>query len=415
MSSGFGKTFGTTSHTDASVAFAASSQTFSASGSTCQTFAAAGHTSAASQGTCPSQTSAESHEAGHTLGAISVAEVDADVDEGSPLPFNASGLPDICGVSTIFSNLPPLPSASPTVMENVQGLCVPIDSERPQLFSQGAGKKVAGSADAEQRVFSKPCPIPAHDANGRPVRCCVLSMSSSKAAASHKLTNHLSKIRCMKSGDQALSQRPHGTSRVLADNFAFFVDGMLEEANATSQVAYCAARLSPSERQVYGCRRAYKPDAGPGTDLAGFCNATLQKTCFRPKSFCCTCLPEGERDSPAGSWKKCSCNNAEFQAAVDAEKREAAAAHAAVEAAKREAKRQGPRRRLQTVPQLLGASSSTAPTAAAAAAADTSVVPIGASDNAADTLAAATTLGAADTLGAAAVALEAEPQHAAGA
>eukprot|EP00965_Chrysotila_dentata_P056421 1872284-Pleurochrysis_carterae.AAC.1 len=79
-------------------------------------------------------------------------------------------------------------------------------------------------------------------------------------------------------------------------------------------LAYCAKGLGPNALQS-GCRRALRLSGG---DMTGCCNAQLQVHCFMPKGFVCKCEPD-RFFSKLSSWKRCSCNDQDFQAAVDAE------------------------------------------------------------------------------------------------
>eukprot|EP00965_Chrysotila_dentata_P254125 6211770-Pleurochrysis_carterae.AAC.2 len=132
------------------------------------------------------------------------------------------------------------------------------------------------------------------------------------ALAKHNHSGHQSQIRRMKSGHQKLDQRTH----LSACDFNYWVEGMNDKDNGSKALAYCARKMHQNPALPFGCRRAFKR-FGSKEELAGFCNADLQKNCFFPKSFVCECTPD--RFSRPGMWKRCSCPNEAFQASVDKE------------------------------------------------------------------------------------------------
>ena len=88
----------------------------------------------------------------------------------------------------------------------------------------------------------------------------------------------------------------------------------------------CAESVYTSAAGVYptttpahragGCRRILDPRGGPGV-----CNADNQQNCFYPAKFDCKCIPKSSDRHIVcvNALKRCTCDAAEFQAAVDAE------------------------------------------------------------------------------------------------
>eukprot|EP00965_Chrysotila_dentata_P243059 6205208-Pleurochrysis_carterae.AAC.1 len=207
-----------------------------------------------------------------------------------------------------------------------------IPQQQLQPTSDEKASQPAGSAVASESTFLFPCPVLAFDSLGQDVRCAAMALCVSKAAAARALTDHTSKVRCMKANpENATGQRAHRT----ACGFAYWVDGETEEPNAPRREAYCAERLVPKKGKVPGCRRPFKQH-GTDAEMAGFCNAERQCNCFWPREFNCTCTPF--RNSKKGSMKICRCDPKAFQEAVDREVRQQEEAKAEAKAAARRAK-----------------------------------------------------------------------------